>query len=153
MSETGERDGGETDEGARALKELIDGAFRAPPSDAPVDVLSGVQRKLRERSGGKFYRDAWSTARQPPTLTFLVTGANSGIGRALAEALAVGGGSVILAARSEDRTRPVLEGIRARGPLAEPRARTGPSAVLPRPRSGPRRRRGGRRQRRRARDG
>jgi hypothetical protein len=40
-----------------------------------VDVLSGVQRKLRERSGGKFYGDVWSTARQAPTLTFLVTSA------------------------------------------------------------------------------
>ena len=51
--------------------------------------------------------------------TFVVTGANSGIGRALAEALATRGGRVILAARSEERTRPVLEGIRARAPRAD----------------------------------
>jgi hypothetical protein len=38
-----------------------------------VDVLEGVQRKIRERSGGKFYADLWSTAKQPPTSTFLVT--------------------------------------------------------------------------------
>ena len=50
--------------------------------------------------------------------TFLVTGANSGIGRALAEMLAARGGRVILAARSEERTRPVLEGISARAPRA-----------------------------------
>src|SRR5215211_4351936 len=46
--------------------------------------------------------------------TFLVTGANSGLGRATAEALAARGGNVVLAARSEERTRPVLDGIRAR---------------------------------------
>jgi dehydrogenase/reductase SDR family protein 13 len=45
--------------------------------------------------------------------TFLVTGANSGLGRATVEALAARGGRVVLAARSEERTRPVLEGIRA----------------------------------------
>src|SRR5512144_719926 len=46
--------------------------------------------------------------------TFLVTGATSGIGRAMVEALAARGSRVILAARSEERTRPVLDGIRAR---------------------------------------
>jgi dehydrogenase/reductase SDR family protein 13 len=46
--------------------------------------------------------------------TFLVTGANSGIGRAMVEALAARGGRVVLAARSEERTRPVLDGVRAR---------------------------------------
>ncbi|HKT59702.1 MAG TPA: SDR family oxidoreductase [Gemmatimonadales bacterium] len=50
--------------------------------------------------------------------TFLVTGANSGIGRAMSEALAADGARVILAARSEERTRPVLEGIRRHDPDA-----------------------------------
>ena len=50
--------------------------------------------------------------------TFLVTGANSGIGRAMVEALAARGGQVALAARSEERTRPVLDGIRALRPSA-----------------------------------
>jgi retinol dehydrogenase-12 len=45
--------------------------------------------------------------------TFLVTGASSGIGRAMVEALAARGGRVVLACRSEERTRPVLDGIRA----------------------------------------
>ena len=50
--------------------------------------------------------------------TFFVTGANSGIGRAMVEALAARGGHVVLAARSEQRTRPVLDGIRAQRPSA-----------------------------------
>ncbi len=46
--------------------------------------------------------------------SFLVTGANSGIGRTTAEALAERGGRVILASRSEHRTLPVLDEIRKR---------------------------------------
>ena len=53
--------------------------------------------------------------------TFLVTGANSGIGRAMVEALAARGGSVVLASRSEERTRPVLDGIRSRHPAVDAR--------------------------------
>jgi dehydrogenase/reductase SDR family protein 13 len=51
--------------------------------------------------------------------TFFVTGANSGIGRALVEALAARGGRVVLACRSRERTAPVLEGIRRSHPGAE----------------------------------
>jgi dehydrogenase/reductase SDR family protein 13 len=53
------------------------------------------------------------------TRTFLVTGANSGIGRALAEALAARGARVILAARSAERTTPVVTAIRERYPDAK----------------------------------
>jgi retinol dehydrogenase 12 len=45
----------------------------------------------------------------------IVTGANTGIGRATAEALAARGASLVLACRSEDKTRPVLDAIRLRG--------------------------------------
>lgn len=48
--------------------------------------------------------------------TFFVTGANSGIGRALVEALAARACTVVLATRSEERTRPVLQEIQGRYP-------------------------------------
>jgi len=50
--------------------------------------------------------------------TFLITGANSGIGRALAEALAARQARLILAARSAERMAPVLDLIRQRHPGA-----------------------------------
>lgn len=37
------------------------------------DVLGGVQQKLRERSGGRFYADGWSTTRHAPTSMYLLT--------------------------------------------------------------------------------
>jgi hypothetical protein len=55
------------------VRSWLKGALASEPGS--VDVLAGVQKKLRERSGGKFYRDEWSTAKQPPTLTFFVTSA------------------------------------------------------------------------------
>lgn len=48
-----------------------------------------------------------------------MTGANSGIGRAMVEALAARGAAVVVAARSEERTRPVLDAIRAAHPSAD----------------------------------
>jgi retinol dehydrogenase 12 len=51
--------------------------------------------------------------------SFFITGANSGIGRALVEALAAQGGNVVLGSRSEERTRPVLDEIRRRYPGVE----------------------------------
>lgn len=43
--------------------------------------------------------------------TFLITGANVGIGRATAEALATAGAAVVLACRSADKTLPVVAAI------------------------------------------
>ena len=45
----------------------------------------------------------------------VITGANTGIGQATAEILAARGASVLLACRSEEKTRPVIDGIRAAG--------------------------------------
>jgi hypothetical protein len=54
------------------MQQLLRGALDDKPAPSP-DVLRGVQRKLRERSGGKFYADGWSTTRHAPISTYLVT--------------------------------------------------------------------------------
>lgn len=42
-------------------------------TEARVDVLRGVQERLRERSGGKFYKDGWATTRHAPFATYFLT--------------------------------------------------------------------------------
>lgn len=69
MSET--RDSKADDGDEEALRRMVRGAMR-DESPAP-DVLSGFQRKVRERSRGKFYGDGWSTVRHPPINTYLIT--------------------------------------------------------------------------------
>jgi retinol dehydrogenase 12 len=51
--------------------------------------------------------------------TIIVTGSNTGIGRVTAEVLARRGARVILACRSEEKTKPVIEGIKSSGGEAE----------------------------------
>jgi hypothetical protein len=53
--------------------ELRSALKRGASVEAPPDVLGGFQRKLRERSRGKFYADGWSTSRHPPINTYLIT--------------------------------------------------------------------------------
>ncbi|MFC1641470.1 hypothetical protein ACFL5O_02090 [Myxococcota bacterium] len=54
------------------LRNLVRDTLGQSSSEQP-NVLAGVQRKLRQRSGGKFYAEGWSTSRQPPIQTYLVT--------------------------------------------------------------------------------
>jgi len=51
--------------------------------------------------------------------TFVVTGANTGIGKETARALAQRGAHIVLACRSEDKTRPVLDELKAQSPSAK----------------------------------
>lgn len=51
--------------------------------------------------------------------TFVITGANTGIGKETARELARRGGRVVLACRSADRTRPALDELRATIPGAD----------------------------------
>lgn len=55
----------------RAVRELLKGALA--DEDGAPDLTRGFQKKLRERSGGKFYADGWSTVKHPPLATFLIT--------------------------------------------------------------------------------
>ena len=71
-------------------------AFESPPLTCTLPRVQSPQRDLE----GRF---------------IVVTGANTGIGRVTAEKLAERGASIVLACRSEERTRPVLDAIRSRG--------------------------------------
>ncbi len=55
------------------MRDLLKGALESSEGGEDPHVLSGVQRRIRERSGGKFYADEWSTSKQSPTYTYLYT--------------------------------------------------------------------------------
>jgi hypothetical protein len=59
--------------GGIELQAAMRKAFDSDDESASVDVLRGVQGRLRARSGGKFYDDGWSTLRHPPFATFFIT--------------------------------------------------------------------------------
>ena len=63
----------EADENEELAAELRSALKGGATEDAPPDVLAGFHKKLRERSGGKFYEDGWSTSRHPPINTYLIT--------------------------------------------------------------------------------
>jgi hypothetical protein len=51
----------EDDKGGEAMRALLKRSL-APTGEAPdKPVLAEVQRKIRQRSKGKFYSDGWST--------------------------------------------------------------------------------------------
>jgi hypothetical protein len=60
------------DAGAESVRNLLRDTLDRSEVEAP-DVLRGVQRKIRQRSRGKFYADGWSTAKNPPIATYLLT--------------------------------------------------------------------------------
>lgn len=53
---------------AALLRSVLDADIGQVP-----DVLDGVQRRIRQRSGGRFYADGWSTSRHAPTSVYLLT--------------------------------------------------------------------------------
>jgi len=60
------------DDDDQRIRDLVRDALAKQEPVAP-DVLRGVQRKIRQRSRGKFYDEGWSTAEHPPVYTYLLT--------------------------------------------------------------------------------
>lgn len=54
------------------IKDLLRKALDPPGKTPPSDIVTGVQKRIRERSRGRFYADGWSTT-LAPRATFLVT--------------------------------------------------------------------------------
>ena len=63
----------EADDNEELGAELRSALKGGADEEAAPDVLGGFQRKLRERSRGKFYADGWSTSRHAPINTYLIT--------------------------------------------------------------------------------
>ena len=54
------------------VRDLLRKALEPPADEPPKDILTGVQRRIRARSAGRFFADGWSTS-VAPRATFLVT--------------------------------------------------------------------------------
>ena len=54
------------------VRELLRSALRPPRNAVAPSLVSGVQKRIRARSRGKFYGDGWSTARSPRS-TYVMT--------------------------------------------------------------------------------
>jgi len=67
----GQAPGSAPEQPEESLRSMLRGALRE--EEPPPNVLAGVQKRIRERSKGKFYADGWSTAKHPPLNTYLVT--------------------------------------------------------------------------------
>jgi hypothetical protein len=61
----------ELEDGEHSVRSLLKRG-RVSPAPGHVDLLSGVQRKIRQRSHGRFYADGWSTSRAAVS-TYVVT--------------------------------------------------------------------------------
>jgi hypothetical protein len=57
------------------LRDLLRRTAAAPVPPPKVDLLRGVQGKLRTRSEGKFYATSWATREDNPRSTYLITAA------------------------------------------------------------------------------
>lgn len=56
------------------VRALLKRAMRVETDKAPLPpVLPAVQRKIRQRSKGKFYSDGWSTSGSPKTTYFITS--------------------------------------------------------------------------------
>lgn len=68
-----------SDEDSPALKTLLRRSLSSSAPEARTDdadtalLLASVQRKLRERSNGKFYADGWSTSRSSASYALVAT--------------------------------------------------------------------------------
>jgi len=66
-----ERDGqgaAEIDIDAVDVRDLLRDALREPKRSASKKITAGVQKRIRQRSGGRFFADGWSTSREPRAL-------------------------------------------------------------------------------------